>query len=179
MSSNEPGKATDRLRLLHRRADVLHVNFRELSGGLDAGAISSDLTAGGSRKMGFSTSSVSRCSMAATTLLASGRPSEPRRATSIRPGCSGSANSGAKTALIAVARGVLPHRPLRVLGLPRLCCQSRRGRKRQTISGRPAGHVSGAAGGRSRALCAELPALRWGLGAVRAWHFEAATCNLF
>ena len=34
---------SDRLRLLHGRADVLHVNFYELSGGLDASAISSDL----------------------------------------------------------------------------------------------------------------------------------------
>ena len=33
----------DRLRLLHGRADVLHVNFYELSGGLDTNAISLDL----------------------------------------------------------------------------------------------------------------------------------------
>lgn len=34
---------SDRLRLLHGRAEVLHINFYELSGGLDANAISSDL----------------------------------------------------------------------------------------------------------------------------------------
>ena len=34
---------SDRLRLLHGRADVLHVNFHEPSGGLDASAISPDL----------------------------------------------------------------------------------------------------------------------------------------
>ena len=34
---------SDRLRMLHGRADVLHVNFYELGGGLDASAISSDL----------------------------------------------------------------------------------------------------------------------------------------
>ena len=34
---------SDRLRLLHGRADVLHVNFHELGGGLDASAVSSDL----------------------------------------------------------------------------------------------------------------------------------------
>lgn len=34
---------SDRLRLLHGRADVLHVNFYELSGELDANAVSSDL----------------------------------------------------------------------------------------------------------------------------------------
>ena len=33
----------DRLRLLHGRAEVLHLNFYELSDGLDADAISSDL----------------------------------------------------------------------------------------------------------------------------------------
>ena len=34
---------SDRLRLLHGRAEVLHVNFYELSGELDSNAISSDL----------------------------------------------------------------------------------------------------------------------------------------
>ena len=34
---------SDRLRLLHGRAEVLHINFYELGGGLDANAISSDL----------------------------------------------------------------------------------------------------------------------------------------
>ena len=34
---------SDRLRLLHGRAEVLHVSFYELSGDLDANAISSDL----------------------------------------------------------------------------------------------------------------------------------------
>ena len=34
---------SDRLRLLHGRAEVLHINFYELSDGLDANAISSDL----------------------------------------------------------------------------------------------------------------------------------------
>ena len=32
-----------RLRLLYGRADVLHINFYELGGGLDASAVSSDL----------------------------------------------------------------------------------------------------------------------------------------
>lgn len=39
-----PTLPSDRLRLLHRRPEVLHVNFYELSGGLDASAISSDLS---------------------------------------------------------------------------------------------------------------------------------------
>ena len=34
---------SNRLRLLHERAEVLHINFHELSGGLDASAISSDM----------------------------------------------------------------------------------------------------------------------------------------
>ena len=34
---------SDRLRLLHGRAEVLHVNFYELSSGLDEDAIGEDL----------------------------------------------------------------------------------------------------------------------------------------
>ena len=40
---------SDRLRLLHGRAEVLHINFHELSGRLDASAISSDLADPGQR----------------------------------------------------------------------------------------------------------------------------------
>ena len=42
---NQSGQRTgsDRVRLLHGRAEVLHVNFHELSGGLDAEAIGEDL----------------------------------------------------------------------------------------------------------------------------------------
>ena len=41
---NEAGQLTgsDRVRLLHVRAEVLHVNFHELSGGLDAEAIGAE-----------------------------------------------------------------------------------------------------------------------------------------
>ena len=42
---NQSGQLTgsDRVRLLHGRAEVLHVNFHELSGGLDAEVIGEEV----------------------------------------------------------------------------------------------------------------------------------------
>ena len=95
----------------------------------------------GSRKMGFSTSSVSRCSMAATIFLASGRPSAPRRATSNSPGWSGSqnvANSGLTIALMAVARGFFLIVCPRFRSAP-ILLPVRPGRKRRPILVPPGG----------------------------------------
>ena len=110
-----------------------------MSGGLDVRHLIGP--GRGSWKMGFSTSSVSRCSMAATTLFASGRPSPSRRATSTRPGCSGSANSancGVRMPLTALARGLIPIVCPRFRSAP-ILLPVRPGRKRRPILVPPGG----------------------------------------